>query len=98
MNTNVIGQNIKKDLAEGADLNNLTDEQRQKLDELSGILLQRVFTRIGYALTDEDMKKIEEMDKDDVSGQAVRYFIISKVANFDAIIEEETRKLKEMVS
>lgn len=78
-----------------ADYDNLTDQQRQRVDELSDVLLQRVFTRIGYVLTDEDMKKVEQLDKEDLSGQAARYFITSKVPNFDNILAEEAQKLKE---
>lgn len=77
------------------DPNNLTDEQKQKLNQLSGEVIQRVFERVAHALTDEDMKKIEELDKDDETGQAVKYYLISKVPNFEAIMDEEIQKLKE---
>ncbi len=77
------------------DLSSLTDDQKQKLDQLSGALLERVFMRVAHVLTEGDLKKIEELDKNDKEGQAVKYFLISKVPNFEAILDEEIQKLKQ---
>jgi hypothetical protein len=98
MNTNLITDDTKKILADSATLENLNPEQQQRLDQLVDNLLQRVFTRVSYALTDEDIQKIDEIDKEDQNGQAVKYFLQSKVPNFDAIVEEEVSKLKEEVT
>jgi hypothetical protein len=94
MNNNLIPDDTKKALSSTPSLEDLTPEQKQKLNELIETLLQRVFTRVAHALTDEDIQKIEELDKKDETGQAIRYFLISKVPNFEAIIEEEANKLK----
>ncbi len=77
------------------DPNSLTDDQKQKLDQLTGVLLKRVFMRVAHVLTAEDLTKIEELDKNDQEGQAVKYFLISKVPNFEAILDEEIQKLKQ---
>lgn len=73
--------------------NILTKDQRQRAGELSDQVLERVFTRISSVLTDEDMMEIEEIDAQDHNGEALKYFLISKVPNFEAILEEELKRL-----
>jgi hypothetical protein len=48
--------------------------------------------RISDILTDEDMKQIEQLDKDDKDGKKVAAFIVSRVPNFETILTEEMTK------
>lgn len=53
------------------------------------LVLDRAFRRMVQVLTDEDIKRIQELDKNDTTGETVRYFLLTKVPNMDAIINEE---------
>lgn len=75
-------------------MNNLTDDQQKVGDELINLVMQRVYTKIAPVLTDEDMAKIEELNTQDESGNSVRYFLLSKVPNFDKLFQEELDLLK----
>lgn len=77
--------------------NAITDTQN-KTDKFADLLMKRVFMRIAHVLTEEDMNTIEELDKEDESGEAVKSFLINKVPNFDTIVEEETRHLSKYSS
>lgn len=75
-------------------MNNLTENQQKISEELVSLVMQKVYTRIAPILTDEDMAKIESLNSEDASGNSVRYFLISKVPNFDEIFQEEVDLLK----
>lgn len=70
-------------------MNNLNDDQQKVSDELEALIMQRVYTKVAHVLTDEDMAEIEKLDTEDISGNATRHFILSKVPNFDKLFDEE---------
>ena len=67
----------------------LTPAQQERVEDLADELMHRIFGRVAQALTSADIEKIKELDTDDTTGNVVRYFLLSKVPNLDAIIEEE---------
>lgn len=79
-------------------MNDVTDNQQQISDELLSLVMQKVYTRIAPVLTEEDMTKIEQLNGEDASGNAVRYYLLSIVPNFDQIFQEEANLLKSEVS
>jgi hypothetical protein len=70
---------------------NLSEEEKQKLADLKAQeeILERIMTRVSYALTKEDMVVLEEMAQKSISEQTVRYFLLAKVPNLDLIAKEE---------
>lgn len=52
-------------------------------------VLSQVLTRIVHVLTREDMEKAQEIANTDPSGDAITYFLMTKVPNLEAIIQEE---------
>jgi hypothetical protein len=93
----IINDDTKKDLMDVPSLDNLTEEQKQKLDQLSSFLMQRVLTRVAHVLTVADINKIDELDKEDESGEQVTDYIKQLVPNFEAIIDEEADKIKKEI-
>lgn len=75
-------------------MNNSNDDQQKVSEELFNLVLQRVYTKIAPSLTEEDMTKIEQLNRDDQTGNAARYFLLSKVPNFDKLFQEEADQLK----
>lgn len=63
-------------------------------DTATEAILNKVFDRIAHVLTEDDIKQINELDKDDPTGNAVKYFLISKVPNFATIVQEELQAHK----
>lgn len=75
-------------------MNDLTDNQQKVADELIDLVMQNVYTKIAHVLTDDDIKEVERLNAEDPSGNAARYFLISKVPNFDKLFKEEADQLK----
>lgn len=65
-----------------------------EIEVLIDTVLKRTFERIANVLLDEDMVKVKELDAKDPSGEAVHYFLLAKVANYDKILEEEVERVK----
>lgn len=61
------------------------DGSSQEAEEVTA----RILDRVSQVLTAEDMEKIKELDGNDPSGDVVKYFIMTKVPNLEAIIQEE---------
>lgn len=78
-------------------MNNLTNDQQKISEQLLNLVMQKVYTRIAPILTEEDMVKIEDLNKEDMTGNSVRYFLLSKVPNFDQIFQEEINLLKKQL-
>ncbi|MBI2074979.1 MAG: hypothetical protein HYT83_04040 [Candidatus Levybacteria bacterium] len=70
------------------------EEKKKSVDEIRANILEKVFKRISNVLTLEDMEKARQIDKDDSTGNAVKYFLTTKVPNLEAIIQEETEAYK----
>ncbi len=58
-------------------------------------VVDSVLYRLAQAMTDEDMKALEDLDQQDKTGNSVKYYILSKFPNFDAIMKEEVTKYRE---
>lgn len=69
---------------------NPTDHNSQS-NSFAETVLDRVFSRVAPALTNEDMRKAELLNQEDPTGNAVKYFLLSKVPNFDVILQEEIK-------
>jgi hypothetical protein len=52
--------------------------------------LENAMARVAGVLTDEDLQIMEQLDSSDETGEQLKGFIMSKVPNFQAILEEET--------
>ena len=86
----LINQNQKMDLAQAGNVSALPlDQQTQKVNEMAGVVLKRVFSRIVQVLTNADMEMIKSLDVEDNKGNAVKYFLMTKVPNLEYIIQEE---------
>lgn len=73
----------------------LNPQEPKAEDKKDNILMERVLTRIAYALTEEDMKTVEDLHSKNASEDTIKYFLMTKVPNLQAIIQEETKALKE---
>ncbi len=78
-------------------MNDLTDEQQKLAAELVALVMQKVYIKLAPSLTDEDITKIEQLDKNDQTGEAAREFLMSKFPNFDELFEQEVENLKKQV-
>lgn len=75
---------------------NFSEERRKRVvDNLTEAIVSRILMRVAYALTDEDIETIQSLDKTDTDGSAVKKYLLLKVPNYDAIVEEELQVLKE---
>lgn len=68
---------------------------QQSQEDVTQIVFQRILERVSQVLTAQDMQKIEELNKDDATGETVKYFIMTKVPNLEAIIQEEVNAAKQ---
>lgn len=85
----------KQALSTAPGMSFLSDQERQKkVDELSQMVLRRVFQRVVHVLIDEDMKMISQLDKGDTTGNTVKYFLMTKVPNLEKIVQEEVEFIK----
>lgn len=99
--TNPLPQNlisdsdIKEVTAEG-NLSTLPGDLKQKAEEKAKeVVLDRVFTRIAYALTDSDLDTLQELDGEGAQADTVKYFLLTKIPNLEEIVKEEIEFLKE---
>ena len=70
-----------------------TDPKQKKAEELAKKAITNVMARIANVLTDEDLEIIEALEEKDATGEAAKFFIVSKVPNFELLIKEELTKL-----
>lgn len=70
-----------------------TDPKQQKAEELAQKAVANVMARIANVLTDEDLEIIEALEEKDKTGEAAKFFIVSKVPNFELLIKEELGRL-----
>jgi len=70
-----------------------SNPNQKKAEELAEKAVTNVMARIANVLTDEDLDTIEALEKKDESGEAVKYFILTKVPNFELLVKEELTKL-----
>lgn len=67
--------------------NNSTDPKALAQAEQA---LENAMARVAGVLTDEDLQVMEQLDSSDETGEQLKGFIMSRVPNFQAILEEET--------
>lgn len=76
--------------------NNIVNQTTQGLtEEMTQTLLKRVFGRVVHVLTEEDMQAIDKLDKEDSTGNSVKYFLLTKLPHMDSLVTEELQKLKD---
>lgn len=88
----LIPENIRQDILSRIGTDNLSEEQKQQIVDQ---LVNNIFTRINYALVEEDIKELEDLAKDQNNGLAMKYFLQTKIPNLDKIIQEEIVSFKE---
>lgn len=79
-------------------MNNLTANQQKVADELIDLVMQRVYTKIVPVLSEEEISKLEQLKQQDPSCQSMREFLLTKVPDFDKMVEEEINLLKSELS
>lgn len=88
----LIPENIRQDILSRIGVSDLNEDQKQTaLDQV----VNNIFTRINYALVEEDIKELENLAKDQDNGLAMKYFLLTKIPNLDKIIQEEIASFKE---
>lgn len=53
------------------------------------LVLERTFARVAGVFTKEDMQTFASLESADTTGDAVKFFVLSKVPQFEAILQEE---------
>jgi hypothetical protein len=66
------------------------DDQTQQ-PEIPEQVIENVLKRVALILTKEDMETIQSLDREDSSGNATQYFLMGRVPNFEAIMQEEVK-------
>lgn len=79
-------------------MNDLNDDQQKLAGELVSLVMQRVYTKLAPDLTEEDIKKLEELDSKDETGSLAKEFLVSKFPNFDRMFEQEVESLKTQIA
>lgn len=70
------------------------EEKGTAVDESAEKIVDAVLSRVSHVLTEDDMNQVEQLDKNDTTGDTVKYFILSKCPNFDAIVKEEVENVR----
>jgi hypothetical protein len=78
-------------------MNNDINDNQKLASDLVNLVLQRVYTKLAPDLTDEDIQKLEDLDKNDPTGESAREFLLSKFPDFDNLFEIEMENLKRQV-
>lgn len=66
----------------------------EMVDRLSKLVFQSVLVRVLPTLSEEDMKRYEELIESQEDGEAIFKFLENKVPDFGEIIKEEAEDLK----
>jgi len=67
-------------------------EKQAMLEKMTTLIQKRLMLRVMDALSEEDAKKMAEMEK---NPQEILAFIAEKMPNFEDVVKEEVVKLKE---
>lgn len=73
-------------------------EKENIVKKLIETVMRRILTRISHALVDDDMDQIEKLDVEDLSGNKVRDFLLTRIPNLDKIVQEEIKMFKEDIT
>lgn len=77
----------------------LPDEQKKEVKKkIVDSVLRRTLERVAQGLTKEDMEEFAKLETSDATGNTSKFFIQTKVPNFDAILREELRLFKEDIT
>jgi len=71
---------------------------QELLDQVTAQVVAKILMRVAKDLTDEDVDKIEELDKDDKNGKKVLRYLAEKVPNMETIIFEELQEIRRQAS
>lgn len=92
----MVGESAVQDIAQTPTVSAMPDDKKQEvLDKTTETLMNRVLSRIAHILTEEDMKTLEQLDKEDTTGNTVKYFLLTRVPKIEELVKEEVDRLKE---
>ena len=92
MKTSVLQENIIKLL----DLENLPEDQKQKLlEQMSGVVQSRITRRLDAIFSAEQKDQFNKLTESGANDEQIGNFLKSAVPNFDNIATEEIIKFKE---
>lgn len=74
------------------------NQDDQLIDQISDQVWQNILIKIARDLSEEDLKKIEELDENDKEGKNVKRYLLEKVPNLETIIFEELQELRKQAS
>lgn len=72
----------------------MNDDQNRLIDQVSDRVLQRILIRAARDLSDADLDRIDELNRDDPDGKKVKKFLTEKVPELESIIFQEMQELK----
>lgn len=92
----MVGESAVQDIVQTPTVSAIPDDKKQEvLDKTTETLMNRVLSRIAHILTKEDMKTLEQLDKEDTTGNTVKYFLLTRVPKIEELVKEEVDRLKE---
>lgn len=74
---------------------NQAPSEQAKVDRATEIVSQRILTRLTHALVEDDLDTLKNLRQENVSGEKIKDFLLTKVPNLEAIIKEEIEFFKE---
>lgn len=87
---------VQENIAQTPTVSSIPDDKKQQvMDKTTETLMNRVLSRIAHILTEEDMKTLEQLDKEDATGNTVKYFLLTRVPKLEELVKEEVNLLKE---
>jgi hypothetical protein len=75
-------------------MNDLNDSQQKLAEELVKLVMQRVYIKLAPKLNDSAMQRLEELTKEDETGEKATEFLMSKFPDFNQMFEQEVEALK----
>lgn len=89
---NKINQNIIEILG----INSLPEEkQKEAMEKLGAIVYQEIMLRVLDILSEEDKDEFEKIIEKNPDPETMFSFLGEKISNFDEIVEEEAKKLRD---
>lgn len=58
-------------------------------DAMQESILDKTLARVAEVMTEEDMREFTRIDREDPTGNAGKYFILTRVPQFERILQEE---------
>lgn len=91
----IITDEQKQDFLTDLGLQDLSEEKKQELvNQMIDTVMLRIFNRLTYVLTEDDISILEELDSKPEGEALVNQFLLSRVPNIDGISREEVARFK----